>query len=216
MNAKQSPHVRPPIPTRPVLPKLCLLGLAAGIALSLAHAASYTEDFTWTPSGANIYGSADAPAIDVKYGRVTLASTRADFLETGEAFVDVVIKVDEEGYLDLTFNGMKVYEHLACYQPTPGRFALSARTGGLNDNHWFDDLSITTTVAAPTAPLKISRITVAGGNVTITWNGGPGVKLQKTATLTTPNWQDVPGSLGNTTVTEALSGAAAFYRASRP
>jgi len=162
-------------------------------------------------------GVYEAPAIDVKYGRVTLASTRADFLETGEAFVDVVIEVDEEGYLDLTYNAIKVYEHLACYQPTPGRFALSARTGGLNDNHWFDDLSITTTVAAPTPTLiKLSSITVAGGNVIITWNGGAGIKLQKTPTLASPNWQDVPGSLDNSTVTEALSGAAAFYRAIRP
>jgi hypothetical protein len=162
-------------------------------------------------------GNAEAPAIDVKYGGVTLASTRTDIIETGEAFVDVVIKVDEEGYLDLLYNGIQVYQHLACYQPTAGRFALSARTGGLNDNHWFDDLHITTTIAAPTpVQIKLSSITVAGGNLTVTWNGGPGIKLQKTPTLAIPNWQDVPGSLGNSTVTEALSGTAAFYRALKP
>jgi hypothetical protein len=162
-------------------------------------------------------GGYEAPAIDVKYGRVTLASTRAGILGTGEAFVDVVIKVDEEGYLDLLYNGIQVYKHLACYKPTNGRFALSARTGGLNDNHWFDDINITTTIAAPTPTLiKLNSITLAGGNATITWNGGTGIKLQKTPTLASPQWQDVPGSLGNSTVTEALSAPAAFYRAIRP
>lgn len=162
-------------------------------------------------------GNAEAPAIDVKYGRAIVASVPTDLIGTGEAFVDVVIKVDEEGYLDLLYNGMEVYKHLACYRPTAGRFALSARTGTLYDNQWFDDLSITTTVAAPTPlEIKLNSITLSGGNVTITWNGSPSVKLQKTPTLANPNWQDVPGSLGSSTATDAISGAAAFYRAIRP
>ena len=60
-----------------------------------------------------------------------------------------------------------------------------------------------------------TSITAAGGKVTITWVGGPNIKLQTTASLTNPNWQDVAGSLGKSSV-EAVTGGAAFYRLSAP
>ena len=63
--------------------------------------------------------------------------------------------------------------------------------------------------AAPTA-LKISGITAAGGNVTITWAGGAGIKLQSAATLGGA-WTDVTGSDGASTATVPAGNAAAFF-----
>jgi len=64
--------------------------------------------------------------------------------------------------------------------------------------------------AAPTA-IKISGITAAGGNVTITWAGGAGIKLQSAATLGGA-WTDVTGSDGASTATVPAGNAAAFFR----
>ena len=64
--------------------------------------------------------------------------------------------------------------------------------------------------SAPTA-IKINGITSAGGNVTITWAGGAGIKLQSAATLGGA-WTDVAGSDGASTVTLPAGNAAAFFR----
>ena len=65
-------------------------------------------------------------------------------------------------------------------------------------------------------PLKITSIVRNGANVVVSWNGAAGTKLQKTTSLTSPNWQDVVGSNGASNVTEPATGAAAYYRLARP
>jgi hypothetical protein len=67
-----------------------------------------------------------------------------------------------------------------------------------------------------TAQLQINSIVREGTVVTIAWDGAPGTKLQKATSLTNPNWQDVPGSDGASSVNEATSDPAAFYRLVRP
>lgn len=62
------------------------------------------------------------------------------------------------------------------------------------------------------AGLRITSITQSGNTVTISWSGDAGTKLQKSATLLNPNWQDVAGSLGSSSATEAIGAAPAFYR----
>ena len=55
-----------------------------------------------------------------------------------------------DGSLDLNYNGKAHFTKLYFpgYQPLAGsRFAIGARTGGLNANHWYDDLSIETYLA---------------------------------------------------------------------
>jgi hypothetical protein len=64
--------------------------------------------------------------------------------------------------------------------------------------------------------IVINSIVLNGVNVTISWNGVAGVKLQKSPRLTTPDWQDVPGSNGASTVTEPATGTEAYYRLVRP
>jgi hypothetical protein len=89
-------------------------------------------------------GGGEAPAIDVKFGGVLIASQKFN-PRTGDDFVDVVIKVDMDGGLDLVWGTSVVYTNLFAYGPIAGRFGIGARTGGLNDNHFVDDLKITTT-----------------------------------------------------------------------
>jgi len=97
-------------------------------------------------------GGGEAPAIDAKSGGVTVASTKAiggvsvsDVFRTGD-FVDVLVRINSDGSLDLTVNGTIVYDKLPVgFLASPGRFGFGARTGGFTDNHWVDNLSIMTT-----------------------------------------------------------------------
>jgi hypothetical protein len=67
-------------------------------------------------------------------------------------------------------------------------------------------------IAVPKAPSIRLSAALQGSNLSITWAGQAGVKLQKATTLTNPNWQDVPGTLGASSATEAITEPAAFYR----
>jgi hypothetical protein len=61
-------------------------------------------------------------------------------------------------------------------------------------------------------PLRIQSIVRNGPNVVISWNGGPGIELQKSTSLINPNWQDVPGTLGASSATEPIGSGEAYYR----
>ncbi|MEY2408974.1 MAG: hypothetical protein QOF48_1644, partial [Verrucomicrobiota bacterium] len=89
-------------------------------------------------------GGAEAPAIDVKYGGTTIAHTPVPSVETGGQFVPVSIVLHADGTLDLTANGVPVYQNLATgYVPISGaRFGIGGRTGGLNENNYIDDINI--------------------------------------------------------------------------
>jgi hypothetical protein len=66
-------------------------------------------------------------------------------------------------------------------------------------------------------PLKIDRVELSGGTVTLNWNGTGGnlSGLQKTTSLTSSNWVHITGTIGETNYTEAAAPAPAFYRAVR-
>jgi hypothetical protein len=76
-----------------------------------------------------------------------------------------------------------------------------------------NDLS-TATVGSPAA--RINSIAQSGSNLVLLWNAQAGLRLQKATTLTNPNWQDVAGTDGVGTATEATTGNAAFYRLFKP
>lgn len=65
-------------------------------------------------------------------------------------------------------------------------------------------------------PLKINSIVRSGANVNVSWNGAAGTKLQKASSLTSPNWQDVPGSNGASNALDPVTGGEAYYRLARP
>jgi len=56
------------------------------------------------------------------------------------------------------------------------------------------------------------RGTYNGTNLVVTWTGLPNVRLQKTVSVSNPNWQDVPGTLGASSFTETAPDRMAFYR----
>ncbi|MEO6036612.1 MAG: hypothetical protein ABIQ35_15285 [Verrucomicrobiota bacterium] len=64
--------------------------------------------------------------------------------------------------------------------------------------------------------LSISSIVRSGGNVSISWIGAAGTKLQKANSLTNPDWQDVPGTNGASNTVQPASGSQAYYRLVRP
>jgi hypothetical protein len=65
-------------------------------------------------------------------------------------------------------------------------------------------------------PLKINSIVGSGGNMSISWIGAAGTKLQKSTSLSSPDWQDVPGSNGASNVAQPAAGGQAYYRLVRP
>ena len=90
-------------------------------------------------------GGGEAPAIDVKWAGTTIAHTLIPTIETLGQFVPVTIRLYANGALDVIAAGTPVYTNLATgYVPIIGaRFGIGARTGGLNENAWIDDLHIT-------------------------------------------------------------------------
>ena len=100
------------------------------------------------------YGDPVAPpVIDVKIGGATIASYQTP-ISLGMNFLDVLIDLHADGALDVIYGGVNAFIGLATgYTPiTNGQFALGARTGGFNDNHWIDELSIRTMTAAAAVP----------------------------------------------------------------
>ena len=68
------------------------------------------------------------------------------------------------------------------------------------------------TVTDRTEALAIDSVELAGNVLTIQWNGGPGIVLQIKANLNDPNWQDVPGTMGQNSVEQLALGFSAWYR----
>jgi hypothetical protein len=101
-------------------------------------------------------GLGEAPAVDVKYGGATLATTKfakADMVTS--KFEDVFIQLTRAGTLNVGYKGQVLYTNLVLpdFAPTAGQFALGARTGGQSAIQWIDDLDVQTVVAgAAVAP----------------------------------------------------------------
>ncbi|MBI4664409.1 MAG: hypothetical protein HY735_36905 [Verrucomicrobia bacterium] len=87
----------------------------------------------------------ETPAIDVKFRGASISS-RSVNSRTGDSFVDVRIKVDPDGTLDVVFGATTVHANLFAYLPSAGRFGFGARTSERTDAHLLDELSITTAV----------------------------------------------------------------------
>jgi len=118
-------------------------------------------------------GNGDGPAIDIKHNNVIVAHKR--FLATGPQdgspgpycspvetdasgnpislftdtnFVNLEITLGPAGTLSLTYKGIQIFRDIVTgYTPRLGRFVIGARTGNANENHWIDDIGITTDVS---------------------------------------------------------------------
>jgi len=66
------------------------------------------------------------------------------------------------------------------------------------------------------APLKLNASVPVPNTLTLSWTGGPGIRLQRTSSLTVPEWRDEPGSEGVSHMELPRDTAAAFFRLIRP
>src|SRR5947208_6719052 len=118
--------------------------------------------------GANGNDPGDAPGIIVRIGGQRVAAKRFTGLRTGPpndqtpVFVPVHIQLDADGTLDVVYNGTKVYDNFGIpYAPIAGNFGLGAGTAELTAairaNHWFDDMTITTTTVGA-GPVLLSAL----------------------------------------------------------
>ena len=125
----------------------------------------------------DIYDNAggEAPSVDVKYGGAVVASVKvpASLLNTGDDFADVIIRLQNDGTIDVAFDGVVLHNNVTVpgfTSITGGRIALAARTGGLNQNIWVDDLGLTPNTTA--GDLRIatqprSQYVIPGQTVTL-------------------------------------------------
>lgn len=123
-----------------------------------------------------------APSIDVRLGSTVVATKQLpiSFMETGlnddgtPAYKDCIVQLNTDDTLSVVYHGDLVFDHLAI--PTfasvgpannsfASRFALVARTGGLNDNIWLDNFELTTVTTPGTV-----RIAQPPSNQTILVN----------------------------------------------
>jgi hypothetical protein len=120
-------------------------------------------------------GNGDGPAMDIKLNGVIVAHKRFSgigspgpycapvekdgagnplSLETDAAgtpdpgtFVDLEITLSPCGAVSVKYKGIQIFQDVVTgYSPRAGRFVFGARTGGAWDNHWIDDLMITTSI----------------------------------------------------------------------
>lgn len=140
-----------------------------------------------------------APEISIRYRNLNVATRPFDIsvLRTDDAFEQIGVRVNRAGTLDLYYGDTAVYRGLELpgYAPfAAGRFGWGARTGGLNDNHWVDDIRIALNTQPAIGPtLSIAR---SGANVVIAWTGGGTLQ---TSTAPTGPWNDIPGAFSGYT-----------------
>ena len=152
-------------------------GTSAGLVISF--------DTIDNLAGFNAEGNdpGDAPGIIVKIGGAKVAARPFRGIQTYPAnstaarFADVEVKLDADGTLDVTYDGTKVYDNLGIgYTPIAGQFGFGAGTAELTaairNNHWIDDVNITTTTvgagAFVSAKTPVAQNARADTTVTIT------------------------------------------------
>lgn len=127
-------------------------------------------------------GGGEAPAISLKWAGTEFATTNVSKATlVNNQWVDVVIKVDADGTIDVQHNNIKYYDN----EPIPGwapidaaQIGLGARTGGENAAHHVDNFNVlfNAELALPqppsvtiTSPANNATF-AAGAAVTITVN----------------------------------------------
>lgn len=168
--------------------------------------------------GIDIYNNPDdAPAFKIYWGGAQVATTGIlplTDISTGANFVDMMVRVNPTGTLDVTYNGKAIFTNLVTgFQPIQGgRFGFGARTGGLNTNQFIDDISINTTQGANLLPFvtrnPLSARIIAGYpapmNVRINGLLSPTFQWEKKAPGAA-SFTAIAGADGDTYMTPALA-----------
>jgi hypothetical protein len=125
--------------------------------------------------GFDIYdnGGGEAPAIELRQSSRILASRKftVEQIETGEEFADVLVRLERDGTVDVAFKGEVLFHNIVYPNWTSlanGRFIFAARTGGLNENQFIDDVAISTTLQATNPTLAFAR---ESGDLVLTFTG---------------------------------------------
>ncbi len=151
-----------------------------------------------------------APEITIRYANNDVVNRLFDIsvLRTGDLFKQIGVRVNRNGTLDLYYGDTAVYRGvpLPGYTPfTAGRFGWGARTGGLWDYHWVDDIKMALNTQPAAGPTLV--VTRSAGNITLTWSGGG--TLWSTTALP-GGWTQEQGATSGYTV--PATGPARFYR----
>ncbi|MDB6037156.1 MAG: Legume-like lectin family protein [Verrucomicrobiales bacterium] len=98
-------------------------------------------------------GGGEAPSIDVKTGGVVISSLKVpiSFLDTGTDYHHVIIRMENDGTIDVACNGIVAFDNLQTTfsSITGGQILFGARTGGSFENQWFDNIQFSTVTTAP-------------------------------------------------------------------
>jgi hypothetical protein len=103
-------------------------------------------------------GGGEAPAIEIKWLGQTIAwksfqasQSPAGATDPVTASREVIIQLKAGGKMDVSYGGIPIFSDVQTpYDPAiigAPKWVMGARAGDCNDNHWFDDLCITTTPA---------------------------------------------------------------------
>jgi hypothetical protein len=89
-------------------------------------------------------GTANTSGLKINFNNIIIAGVQTP-IWNADRYVPVTIMLAPGGYLTVTVDGTNVFGTviLPGYVNKPGRFGLYARTGGANQSHWLDDLSVT-------------------------------------------------------------------------
>ncbi len=121
----------------------------------------------------------EGPELRVKYGGNLVYSRKlSNQIQTGSDYADVLIRLNSGGTLDVVYNGVVLVTNIFIATPFAGQFGFGARTGGDNENHFIDNLSITTAplsrpyVKGTVTPAPTGAAPNTGIQVALQDNGG--------------------------------------------
>jgi len=159
-------------------------------------------------------GNGDVPGISLKWQGALLAEKPMPFSAflSDPDYYPVVVRLDADGTAQVLFNNEVIFSKVTVPGFTSLRnasFIWGARTGGLNQNNYVDNVRLTTTLEAPPTTDTIN-IAVSGGNLVITYTG----TLQSSLTMGTNSWQNVAGASSPHVIPLPTSGAL-YFRAGR-
>jgi hypothetical protein len=168
-------------------------------------------------------GANQAPSIAIKWNGAFLTNYLTTLFRSGANFFDVVVNMEPDGTLDLIYNGTVVFHNF----PTPFRgivapkYGWTARTGGLTDAHWVDDICINNFTPGRafivSQPVSVTVLEGETANFSVTADGtfpyrfewftnGAAVPGATTATLSLPGTEALNGTQVSVSVSNDFGG----------
>ncbi len=159
-------------------------------------------------------GGSDVPGISLKWQGSLLAEKPMPFsaLLSDPDYFPVVIKIDADATADVLFNNEVIFYDVSLpgfSSLSEGNFIWAARTGGLNQNAFIDEIRLFTTTASNPATDALA-IAIAGNSLVIVYTG----TLQSSTDLSLGSWVTVGGATSPYTMPLPTTGKL-FFRTVR-